>query len=286
MRIALATAAHLPHGSEDDQVLIAAMQARGMQPVPVIWDADARWSDFDAVILRSIWDYHLKYARFLEWLDALDAAGVPVHNSTPLVRWNADKRYMIELEQRGVRITPTWLVPRSDQVGLADICAQTRWQRLVIKPTVASTGYETWMTDAPVTGEANDAFEKQKARMDVLVQEFASGVHAGEISLVFLGGRYSHAVIKRAAGSEFRVHIEHGGTVESIEPGNALIGWAEDVIATIDAPWTYARVDAVSDDRGPMLMELELLDPELFFKYHPPAAERMIAALRTEIDAR
>ncbi|HEY0673794.1 MAG TPA: hypothetical protein VGD27_16060 [Longimicrobiales bacterium] len=286
MRIALATAAHLPHGSEDDQVLIAAMQARGMQPVPVIWDADARWSDFDAVILRSIWDYHLKYARFLEWLNALDAAGVPVHNSTPLVRWNADKRYMIELEQRGVRITPTWLVPRSDQVGLADICAQTRWQRLVIKPTVASTGYETWMTDAPVTGEANDAFEKQKARMDVLVQEFASGVHAGEISLVFLGGRYSHAVIKRAAGSEFRVHVEHGGTVESIEPGNALIGWAEDVIATIDEPWTYARVDAVNDDRGPMLMELELLDPELFFKHHPPAAERMIAALRTEIDAR
>ncbi|HET9440944.1 MAG TPA: hypothetical protein VFO52_12270 [Longimicrobiales bacterium] len=286
MHIALATAAHLPHGSEDDQVLIAAMQARGMQPVPVVWDADARWSDFDIVVLRSIWDYHLKYARFREWLDALDAAGVPVHNSTPLVRWNADKRYMIELEQRGVRITPTRLVTSSDPLRLADIGAQTRWQRLVIKPTVASTGYETWMTDAPVTAAANAAFEMQKARMDVLVQEFTSAVHAGEISLVFLAGQYSHAVIKRAAGSEFRVHIEHGGTVESIEPGNALIGWAEDVIATIDHPWTYARVDAVSDDHGPMLMELELLDPELFFAYHPPAAERLIAALRTQIDAR
>ena len=104
MRVGLATAAHLPGGSEDDQVLIYAMRQAGLEPIPVIWDQPQTWSAFDIVVLRSIWDYHLKYPRFLAWLDELDVAGVPVHNSTALVRWNADKKYMLELEQRAAML--------------------------------------------------------------------------------------------------------------------------------------------------------------------------------------
>ena len=286
MRVGLATAAHLPQGSEDDQVLINAMRASGMEPVPVIWDAPQRWNEFDVVVLRSIWDYHLKYPRFLAWLDELDAAGVPVHNSTELVRWNADKKYMLELEQRGVRITPSRLVTAADDVSLAQIAAATKWRSLVVKPTVASTGYETWLADTPVTGEAEMQFSSQKQKMNVLVQEYAPGVQQGEVSMVFLNGRYSHSVLKRAAGTEFRVHIEHGGTVESVYPTNAHIEWAESVVAAAPAPWTYARVDMVTDRGNPLLMELELLDPELFFKYQPHATNLMISALTVDSSAR
>ena len=286
MRIALATADYLPHGSEDDQVLIDALQAAEATPVSVIWDQPTDWRMYDAVVMRSIWDYHLKYERFLHWLDELDASGVPVYNSTRVVRWNADKRYMLELEQRGVRITPSRLATAADGFALAQIAAETGWRHLVIKPTVASTGYETWMTDAPITADAETRFVEQRARMDVLVQEFAAGVHAGELSLVFLQGSYSHAVLKRAAGSEFRVHAEHGGTVESVAPPAALIAWAESVVAAVAEPWLYARVDCVTDARGPMLMELELLDPELFFKYQPAAAARMTDTLTMAARAR
>jgi glutathione synthase/RimK-type ligase-like ATP-grasp enzyme len=122
--------------------------------------------------------------------------------------------------------------------------------------------------------------------MDVLVQEFAPGVHAGEISLVFLNGSYSHSVLKRAAGEEFRVHIEHGGTVESFVPAAAQIEWAEAVVAAAPQPCAYARVDAVSDPEGLMVMELELLDPELFFKYDAGAANRLIAAITQVSSAR
>jgi glutathione synthase/RimK-type ligase-like ATP-grasp enzyme len=285
-RIALATAAHLPHGSDDDQVLIAAMRAAGLEPISVIWDAPAQWRDFDAVVLRSIWDYHLKYPRFLEWLAELDASGVPVHNATPVVRWNADKQYMLELEQRGVRITPSRLATDGDARTLQQVADETGWQHLVIKPTVASTGYETWMAETPIQPDDEQRFGDQKARMNVLVQEFAIGVHAGELSMVFLQGKYSHSVLKRAAGSEFRVHIEHGGTVESVEPTAGQIAWAESVLSAVSQPWTYARVDAVSDVSGPLLMELELLDPELFFKYHPAAAQRMINSIMTLTNAR
>jgi glutathione synthase/RimK-type ligase-like ATP-grasp enzyme len=286
MRVALATAAYLPNASEDDQVLIHAMKAAGLQPVPTIWDEPADWRSFDVVVLRSIWDYHLKYARFRSWLDELDDAGVAVHNPTPVVRWNADKHYMLELEQRGVRITPSRAAGRGDGLTLRAIAEETGWRRLVVKPTVASTGYETWLLEAPVTAESEARFADQKARMDVLVQEFASGVHAGEMSLVFLDGSYSHAVLKRAAGEEFRVHIEHGGTVESVTPGAAQIQWAESVVAAVAEPWTYARVDAVNDADGPMVMELELLDPELFFKYDASAAKRMIHAITSMSRAR
>jgi glutathione synthase/RimK-type ligase-like ATP-grasp enzyme len=211
---------------------------------------------------------------------------VPVHNATRVLRWNADKRYMLELEARGVRITPTRLAARGERGSLARLAAQTGWRHLVIKPTVASTGYQTWMTDAPVTARAEQQFGEQSQRMDLLVQEFARGVHAGELSLVFLRGHYSHAVLKRAAGSEFRVHAEHGGTVESYQPTAAQVAWAESVLHAIREPWTYARVDAVQNDEGPMLMELELLDPELFFKYHPAAAGDLIDALAVGSRAR
>jgi glutathione synthase/RimK-type ligase-like ATP-grasp enzyme len=286
MRVALATAAHLPNGSEDDQVLIEALRVAGAEPVSVIWDGSARWSAFDVVVLRSIWDYHLKYARFLDWLHELDESGVPVHNATALVRWNADKSYMLELERKGVRITPSRLVRSAEDTTLREIAAATGWTRLVVKPTVASTGYETWLVVAPVADTDEARFRTQTAAMDVLVQEFAAGVQHGELSLVFLNGEYSHSVLKRAAGSEFRVHIEHGGTVESVTPGADQITWAHSVVAAVAQPWTYARVDAVNDAQGPLLMELELLDPELFFKYNSAAAQRLITAIMVDAHAR
>ena len=104
--------------------------------------------------------------------------------------------------------------------------------------------------------------------------------------MVFLNGEYSHSVIKRAAGDEFRVHIEHGGTVESTEPSQAQVEWARSVVDVVQQPWVYARVDAVSDASGPMVMELELLDPELFFKYDGAAAGKLIDGIRSVTSAR
>lgn len=279
MRVALATAAHLPHGSDDDQVLIAAMRAAGLEAASVIWDRPAAWGAFDAIIIRSVWDYHLKYPRFVEWLNELDRSGVPIHNNTEVVRWNADKRYMLELAAHGVAITPSRVVSAGDDRKLAEVMGETGWHSVVIKPTVSSTGYETWFVSTTPTGTDEARFADQKSRMDVLVQEFAEGVHAGELSLVFLAGRYSHAVLKRAAGNEFRVHIEHGGTVESVQPDRKQIEWAEGVMRAVTLPWTYARVDAVMEHGRPILMELELLDPELFFAYERDAAQLLISSI-------
>jgi glutathione synthase/RimK-type ligase-like ATP-grasp enzyme len=280
MKIALTTAAHLPQMSDDDRVLLEALVDRGFDAQPVIWNSGADWSAYDVVVTRSIWDYHSHYPQFLAWLDALDASGACLYNPTSLERWNSDKHYMVDLERRGVRITPTRVVERGAGCTLASVIAETGWQRIVVKPTVGSTGYETWQTDAPITAEAEARFAAQIANMDVLAQEFVTGVKHGERSFVFIGGEYTHCVLKKAAGDEFRVHIEWGGTVERIHPPQEQVDWARSVVAVVDQPWMYGRVDAVTNEMGELvLMELEMLEPELFFAYNAEAVDAFIARI-------
>lgn len=275
-RIALATAQHLPQLSEDDEILYRALLALGHDAAPVIWDSDADWRSYDVVVTRSIWDYHLKHARFLEWLDQLDASGACVYNPTALMRWNSDKHYMLELAERGVRVTPTRVMRRGQPGTLMEIALDAGWQRIVVKPTVASTGWQTWQADSPFTAEQEARFQHQKQGMDLLVQEFVEGVRDGEQSFVFIGGEYSHCALKQAAGDEFRVHIEWGGTVKRVEPPREHVEWAQSVVAAVQEPWMYARVDAVTGADGLVVMELEMLDPELFFAYDDAAVAKFI----------
>ena len=280
MKIALATAAHLPQMSDDDRILYEELVKRGFDAQPVIWNRDADWSAFDVVVTRSIWDYHAHYPDFLAWLDRLDASGACLFNPTALERWNSDKHYMADLERRGVRITPTRVVDRGTARTLESVIAETGWQRIVVKPTVGSTGYETWQVDVPLTADDESRFADQIARMDMLVQEFVPGVKDGERSFVFINGEYTHCVLKKAAGSEFRVHIEWGGTVERIQPPDEQVEWARSVVAVVDQPWMYARVDAVTNDVGELvLMELEMLEPELFFGYNGEAVDAFIRGI-------
>ncbi|MGQ0815299.1 MAG: ATP-grasp domain-containing protein [Gemmatimonadota bacterium] len=280
MRIALATAAHLPQLADDDRILFRELIRRGLDAEPVVWDSAANWSDYDVIVTRSIWDYHLKYDRFLAWLDELDASGACICNPAALQRWNSDKHYMLDLAARAVRVTPTRVVERGDTRTLAALIGETGWSRVVVKPTVASSGFETWQLAAPPSAEDELRFARQKSALAMLVQEFAAGVREGERSFVFIGGEFTHCVLKRAASDEFRVHVEWGGSVERIEPPSDQVAWAQSVVAAVDQPWLYARVDAVPNERGELVvMELEMLEPELFFAYDEDAVERFIRAI-------
>ena len=261
-------------------MLHAELERRGFNATPVIWDSDVDWSGFDTVVVRSIWDYHLKYDKFLRWLDALEASGSRVHNALPILRWNADKHYLRQLEQRGVRITPTRVVEQNSSTTLDDVLDETGWSHYVVKPTVSSTGYQTWFARTPLGAADRTRFAQQVTQMPILVQEFVAGVHSGERSFVFIDGEYTHCILKRAAANEFRVHIEHGGTVERTDASREEIDWARSVLdAWGEQDWTYARVDAVAGSEDMVLMEFELLDPELFFSYDTNAIDRFISRI-------
>src|SRR3954451_24228861 len=136
-RIALATSADHAELHAHDLPLVDALRAAGLEPVPEVWtDPSVDWSGYDGVLLRSVWDYHLRYDEFTEWLALLDKGGVPVFNDSGLVRWNGDKRYLLELRERGVAIVPSQVAAGA---CLREVVAGLDGQEIVIKPTVGAT---------------------------------------------------------------------------------------------------------------------------------------------------
>ena len=293
--IALVTYAASPDLTPDDRLLDEALRARGARTHVVPWDAPADWRRFDRVMLRSPWDYYLRAGEFQRWLASLDRLGVTLVNPYPVLRWNGDKRYLIELEQHGVRIVPTELVDggHGDTTSLADILAARGWDEAVVKPVVSAAAHETWRTSRAAASGDEARFRQLREDSDggVFVQPFMPEVvEAGEWSLIFIAGRFSHAAIKRPRSGDFRVQHVFGGEYAPVSAPEAIIADAGRVVAAGAAcagvaigDLAYARVDGiVRTEHGTpalVLMELECLEPSLFFLQEPAAADRMAAAL-------
>ena len=284
-RVALATYAGAPGLAPDDRLLIPALERLEINARPVVWsDRSAIWRDFDAVVLRSCWDYHLRVGEFEEWLGALERAEVRLWNPAPMVRWNADKRYLLDLTGRGVPTVPTMIAPRGRADAVESIAAAEGWTRFVVKPAVSASGYETYALRLPLDAEARNTIARVAGIGDVLVQPFASEVaESGELSFTFFDGAFSHAAVKRARPGEFRVQTEHGGTVHSIVVDRTLVAQATDVIESLGERPLYARVDGIARRDALLLMELELIEPNVFMSYQADAADRFAAAIHRRL---
>ena len=282
-RLALATCAHLPGIHPDDAHLASELTRLGIEPVSCTWsDPAVDWSGFDAVLIRTTWDYFQRYDEFLDWLDRLP---VPTINNKPLLRWNSDKRYLLELAQLGVDIVPAHV---ASAAGLPDLLGGMNGQDLVVKPTVSGGA---WNTIRGIVGDPG--FEHELSALppthDYLVQAFVPEIaRDGEWSLLFFDGVFSHAVLKRAAAGEFRVQTQFGGSIEHIEPSAAMLASAKQALAAVGAlgypDHAYARVDGVAVDERFRLMELEMIEPSLFLAERPEAAERFAGTLRRRLN--
>ena len=283
-RVALVTYDARPHPTEDDSLFADALSARGVVVHAVPWsDASVRWAEYEAVIVRSCWDYFLRADEFHAWLDRLERENARVMNDVRTLRWNADKTYLRELEERGVPIVPTWWINRASAVSLGELRRRTGWSELVVKPTVSGGAHRTWRAVA----EAERDDEARLAAMvrdgPVMVQPLLAEIERhGEWSLMFLAGSYSHAVLKRPREGDFRVQRDHGGSLKPAEPSPGLIAAATRVLDAIpagDEPPLYARVDGCVVDGALLLMELEVLEPELFLRCAAEAPARLAEAL-------
>ncbi|MCA8920777.1 MAG: hypothetical protein KDD82_03145 [Planctomycetes bacterium] len=275
----LVTCAEHPDGHPEDAPLRAALAARGAEVRVRRWDdPEVRWGETTAV-LRTPWDYVPRLAEFRGWLDALEARGGRVVNPLGTLRWNLHKGYLLELAARGVAVVPSRLVPRGAAPDLSALRAETGWGELVIKPAVSAGARGTYR--APAEDPTIAArFAASVEAGDTLVQPFLPEVAGGELSLIYLGGAYSHAVLKVPARGDYRVQSDHGGAVLPLRTVAAPVREAaEAALAAAARPWTYARVDGVVVDGAFLLMELELLEPELFLTRAPRAAERFAEAL-------
>lgn len=273
------------HGLWDgDHLVQLGLEARGLTVEARRWDLPGAWDAAALVVLRSTWDYAGRIEEFRAWLDRLDAAGVAVCNPTDLVRWNLHKSYLLDLERQGVPVVPTRLVERGSALSLAEVSADAGWGDVVVKPAVAATARLTVHEAREGTAATARHFTELVAAEDVLVQPFVPAVvEEGEVSIVAIGGEPTHAVRKRAKPGDWRVQVNFGGTDERIALDDELLAVAARALGALDEPPAYARVDVARHAGRYHLMELELIEPELFFDHAPDAADRLAALLAAGI---
>jgi glutathione synthase/RimK-type ligase-like ATP-grasp enzyme len=273
----------LPDLDADDALLVQALEKRGLEPRPVVWDAvDVEWATFPLVLIRSTWDYHLHRPRFLAWAERV-ASVTTLANPLGLVRWNTHKRYLRDLEARGVPVVPTAWIDARTPCNLQGLIAACGWHEAVLKPAVSAGAHDTIRVYRDGRAQAQPRLEAILARGDAMLQPYIKSVEDhGERSLLFFDGHFSHAVRKRpvfgGAGPE-------GGEAEAITATDEELAFAAKVLAATPLPPVYARVDIVrgpgqGENVGPLLlMELELVEPTLFFRQAPESAGRFADAL-------
>ncbi len=281
-RVALVTYARLPALSGDDRLLLEPLAARGILAEPAAWDDPAvAWDAYDALVVRSTWNYHTSFDAFMSWIDRVEALGIPTWNPPAILRWNATKTYLRDLADAGVEIVPTRWATGDTGATLACLLTDTGWSDAVVKPAVSASAYETWRIAANrITAEDESRFRLLAARPGgAMVQRFVPELaRDGEWSLIFLGGEYSHAALKRPRVGDFRVQPEHGGSATPSTPHPHLVDTARDIVAHIPGPWLYARVDGCEIAGRLVLVELELLEPWLCLEADVGAAARRFAA--------
>jgi glutathione synthase/RimK-type ligase-like ATP-grasp enzyme len=275
---------------QDEAVVAAALHDIGVRVDEVEWrDATADWGAYDAVVIRSTWDYTDDVAAFHAWAQRVEASGAQLHNPAEVVRWNAHKGYLLELEERGAPIVPTAWLGAGDRVALVDLAAARGWDGLVAKPAVGA-GADGLLVVPPGTDASTQqvAFDELVAAGDAMVQPFVRSVRtAGELSVVVVDGRTSHAVRKVPADGEVRTQIEFGATYVAEAPAPDASALAEWLVEATGHDLLYARVDLLADDDGTWLLnELEAVEPALLFAWADGSADRFAQALLARIGRR
>ena len=276
MKVVFATCDHQPLIARDDQPLADALNTLGVEVVPIPWTEIDPYAVVDAppIVLRSTWDYHRVPTMFVAWLDALADAGRLTMNAPQIARENVDKIYLQALEAAGIAIPKTRWLDRIDNETIDRAMLEEGWRRAVLKPRIAATAYGTYLV-ASESSLSDEELAPARASGALLQEVVPEIVQHGETSIVYAGGAFSHAVVKRARDGDFRVQQDFGGHVETAQPSGSLLSFAASVMALVPDTSLYARVDAVESSRGPLLLELELIEPELYFLHVPDAARRM-----------
>ncbi|MGO9125911.1 MAG: ATP-grasp domain-containing protein [Terriglobales bacterium] len=279
-----ATCDSIPNLTEDDRTLIAPLAKRGIQAKAAVWsDPSVNWTEADAVLIRSCWDYHLRLREFLAWINALEQAKVRMWNPPAMLRWNANKVYLRELEKRGVPIIPTlWPEPGFD---LKQELQRLNWKQAVVKPRVSATAHRTLLTTPDTIDAAQTLINDLIRGPGTMVQEFLEEVQSrGEWSLIFFSGQFSHVVLKTPKPGDFRSQEEFGGDIRNARPSESLIQAAARAIAAVGSTPLYARVDGIESCGQFRLMELELIEPALYLKLAAGAAERFAEAIAERLN--
>jgi glutathione synthase/RimK-type ligase-like ATP-grasp enzyme len=280
--VAFVTCRDLPDLTADDRLAADALTDLGVRTDAVCWDDERiAWRRYDAIVLRSTWDYFRRIAEFRAWIDRLEAMGAPLWNRPSTLRWNTDKRYLGTISSQELMPPPTEFFDRGSPIDLPAFLERRGWDEAVMKPTISADGFSTERTSQATAADDQRVVDAMAAQADVMIQRLVPEIRTnGELSLMFFGGSFSHAVSKRPQDGEFRVQERLGGTIRAATPPEDLVEHARGLLDACAPECLYARVDAVSTAERFVLMEVELVEPSLYLEYVPAAARAFASAVR------
>jgi glutathione synthase/RimK-type ligase-like ATP-grasp enzyme len=221
----------------------------------------------------------VRLGEFRAWLDARIASGLLMINSSDILEWNFDKRYLQDLADAGTSVIPTIVARRGERPDIAALAQSRGWDDIVVKPTIGGGGYCVHRFRPGEADRHRDDIARILQDRDLMIQPFLPEIHGGELSLMFFDGAFSHAALKRPKAGEYRVQFQYGGTNEDAAARAEWIEGAHACVAAAPSLPTYARVDGVIKDGRFLLMELEIFEPLMFLARHPEAPGRFAQAI-------
>lgn len=263
-----------------DELLDQPMRDCGWQTQHVSWrEKEVDWNQFQAVIIRSTWDYQEDAQAFMKVLADIENSKAVLLNSLAIAKWNINKNYLREVEKKGAVIVPTRWLEKFNFNMLEEYFYRFKTDQLVIKPTISANSDNTFWLKKLDYKTQKVLLESSLKGRQLMVQPFINAiVEEGEYSLFYFAGSYSHCILKTPKTGDFRVQEEHGGLLQSISPSKELLTAANIALQTIPEKVLYARVDLVEHEGVFKIMEIELIEPSLYFEFDDMAATRFARA--------
>ena len=263
-----------------DDMVFEPLQKLGWHTEHVAWrKQDVNWSQYAVVVIRSTWDYQSDAPAFLACLAAIEASSARLENPLALVKWNISKDYLRDMQQQGINIVPTLWFDTFDLHQVEQGFQHFTSEQLVIKPLISANADHTYRLTPQKLLSMHEQLATEFAQRPFMLQPFLPAiVEEGEYSLFYFAGHYSHSILKKPKGGDFRVQEEHGGLLQSIEPCEEMLTCARHALASLPADALYARIDLIRHQGEFALMEIELIEPSLYFNMDPQSPQRFADA--------
>ena len=265
----------------EDNLLKTELEKLGLRVIKKAWNSlDFNWSETKFAVFRSTWDYFDKFRDFKTWLEKVKEETTFI-NSYELINWNLDKKYLIELNKKGINIPTSEVITKEDNLTLANLFKKYNFNEAIIKPTISGAARDTYRITKNNFYDYENKFFDLKSKEDLIFQEFLNNIISqGEISLIFIGRKYTHAVKKIAKEGDYRVQDDHGGRVEVYNATNEEILFAQDCLEKCPTLPIYSRIDIIYDNKNEICLgEIEMIEPELWFRNNKNAAKLLASEI-------
>lgn len=273
----LKTNTYISNVLREDELVINALKEKNLSVVKKDWnDSIFDWETTRSILFRSTWDYFDKFELFKKWFNKTKNKCLMI-NSTETIEWNIDKHYLLDLQEHQIPIPNSEFIKRGSSIDLSLLMQKKNWNEIVVKPTISGAAKNTYRLKEEEIIQFGPTWEKLIYKEDFIVQEFQNNVITeGEVAMIVIGGKFTHAVLKKAKEGDFRVQDDFGGSIAIYNPSEEMVKLAEKCTRILTPIPSYARVDIIWDNLMELAVsELELIEPELWFRLNPNAAQKL-----------